>query len=53
MRQLRRVGLADKAYELAGKLPLGQQRILEVARALAADPVLIILDEPAAGLRAT
>jgi branched-chain amino acid transport system permease protein len=50
MRQLRRVGLADKAYELAGNLPLGQQRILEVARALAADPVLIILDEPAAGL---
>jgi branched-chain amino acid transport system permease protein len=50
MRQLRRVGLAEKANELAGNLPLGQQRILEVARALAADPVLIILDEPAAGL---
>jgi branched-chain amino acid transport system permease protein len=49
--QLRRVGLADRAYELAGNLPLGQQRVLEVARALAAAPVLIILDEPAAGLR--
>ena len=51
MAQLRRVGLGDKPYDLAGNLPLGQQRILEVARALAADPVLIILDEPAAGLR--
>jgi len=50
MRQLRRAGLAEKAHELAGNLPLGQQRILEVARALAADPVLVILDEPAAGL---
>jgi branched-chain amino acid transport system permease protein len=49
--QLRRVGLADRAYELAGNLPLGQQRVLEVARALAAAPVLVILDEPAAGLR--
>jgi len=37
--------------DLAGNLPLGNQRILEVARALAADPVLIVLDEPAAGLR--
>jgi branched-chain amino acid transport system permease protein len=51
MRQLRRVGLADRPYELAGNLPLARQRLLEVARALAADPVLIILDEPAAGLR--
>ncbi len=49
--QLRRVGLADRAHELAGNLPLGQQRVLEVARALAAAPLLIILDEPAAGLR--
>jgi branched-chain amino acid transport system permease protein len=49
--QLRRVGLADRAYDLAGNLPLGQQRVLEVARALAAAPVLVILDEPAAGLR--
>jgi branched-chain amino acid transport system permease protein len=49
--QLKRVGLAEKASELAGNLPLGQQRLLEVARALAADPVVVILDEPAAGLR--
>jgi ABC-type branched-subunit amino acid transport system ATPase component/ABC-type branched-subunit amino acid transport system permease subunit len=51
LRHLERVGLADKALDLAGNLPLGSQRILEVARALAADPVLIVLDEPAAGLR--
>ena len=51
MRQLKRVGLDDAPYELAGNLPLGRQRVLEVARALAADPVLIVLDEPAAGLR--
>jgi branched-chain amino acid transport system permease protein len=49
--QLKRVGLAEKTGELAGNLPLGQQRLLEVARALAADPVVVILDEPAAGLR--
>jgi branched-chain amino acid transport system permease protein len=51
LRQLQRVGLGDKPHELAGNLPLGGQRILEVARALAADPVLVVLDEPAAGLR--
>jgi len=51
LRQLRRVGLGDKPHELAGNLPLGSQRTLEVARALAADPSLIVLDEPAAGLR--
>jgi branched-chain amino acid transport system permease protein len=51
LEQLRRVGLAERASELAGNLPLGQQRVLEVARALAAAPLLIILDEPAAGLR--
>ena len=51
LQQLKRVGLGEKAGELAGNLPLGQQRLLEVARALAADPVVVILDEPAAGLR--
>ncbi|WP_262269953.1 branched-chain amino acid ABC transporter ATP-binding protein/permease [Microvirga yunnanensis] len=49
--QLKRVGLGENPYELAGNLPLGSQRILEVARALAADPALVVLDEPAAGLR--
>jgi branched-chain amino acid transport system permease protein len=52
LRELHRVGLAEKANEPAGNLPLGQQRLVEVARALAAAPTLIMLDEPAAGLRA-
>jgi len=50
MEFLRLFGLEDRASEIAGKLPYGAQRRLEMARALATKPRLLLLDEPAAGM---
>lgn len=50
MERLRFVGLDRKATEYAGSLPLGEQKLLEMARALATEPEVLLLDEPASGL---
>ncbi|MCD6519742.1 MAG: ABC transporter ATP-binding protein [Anaerolineae bacterium] len=50
LRFLNLVGLGTKADQMAGELPFGQQRLLAIARALATDPEVLLLDEPAAGL---
>ncbi|TXJ29439.1 MAG: ATP-binding cassette domain-containing protein, partial [Afipia sp.] len=49
---LDRIGLTDRADDAAGNLPYGDQRRLEIARAMCSEPVLLCLDEPAAGLNA-
>ncbi len=49
---LARIGLLDRADDAAGNLPYGDQRRLEIARAMCTEPALLCLDEPAAGLNA-
>ena len=49
---LKRIGLLDRADDAAGNLPYGDQRRLEIARAMCTEPALLCLDEPAAGLNA-
>jgi branched-chain amino acid transport system ATP-binding protein len=51
-RWLDRIGLIDRADDAAGNLPYGDQRRLEIARAMCTEPALLCLDEPAAGLNA-
>jgi branched-chain amino acid transport system ATP-binding protein len=53
LKTLKFIGLADKFKDSADSLPLGEQKLLEIGRALASEPELICLDEPAAGLNET